>query len=386
VSRGGVLVVIAAITVIGGGVACKDKAPKQAPKPADAGVAAWIPACASALRAAATATPARRVQLVIDGCQPCGDWTPLLRWNTPPEEGGPDHDSIEAVLLACNAFCNTTAKRDFYGTIDDARGKRSDKPWRLLGVACKEQVSAVPDTRFSSAPLFALDRIARATAAIPELAPLAAAIDLPLPASSLVGSSFELATSPVTKPTAGPVHVTVSMADLRVGTLPHARFGGNGLAIDLGPDPYPGALVDPAGLGVALDTRTAGDPAARIAVIAPKGMPAHRLVDLVAAAKGRALLLAVAADGAPPGWTLLGTVPVVLGATPGANAVVWRVDDAPLDPLLRQVKDKPVDELARPQTIAIDDAATVASVTTLIGALAFRNVTAVALTRATLGP
>jgi hypothetical protein len=236
-----------------------------------------------------------------------------------------------------------------------------------------------------SAPWFALDRIARATAAQPDLVPLAAALELPLPASSLTGGAVEVASSPVTKPDAGPVHVTVSMIEIRVGTLPRARLGATGVALDLGADPYPGKLVEPKQLAAALDALVP-DRAVPIAVIAPHAMTARRLVDVVAAAPERVLVLAVAADGAPAGWALLGTLPVALTAKPGANALEWRADTASLDPLLREIKDKPAAELARPQTIEIGDAATVATVTTLIGALAFRDVKSVALVRATLRP
>ena len=46
-------------------------------------------ACKAALAQVPKLPPNRQVAALIDGCRPCGDWTPLLTWNTPTEEGGP---------------------------------------------------------------------------------------------------------------------------------------------------------------------------------------------------------------------------------------------------------------------------------------------------------
>lgn len=341
----------------------------------------WTARCEAALAGAPKVTPVRRIQSLLDGCRPCGDWTPLLRWGTPAIDGGPPLAAIEAAMEACSAYCKPDAKVAFLGVLEDSRGKRAPKPWRLLGEACGEAVSAKPDTRYMSAPYFALDRIARAAAAHPKLSPLLAAIELPLPPLASTGGSFVLATSPVTKPEAGPAYVTVSMTELTAGTLPRARLGAAGVTVTTGDVPYPGAPVTAKALAAALD-KLAPDPAARIAVIAPKELPARRLVDVALAAGTHPLVLAVEAAGAPGGWHLPGTVPVVLGAkeAPGALrlAAGASVDDA-----LHTLKSAPAEQLAAPPAIAIDDAATVENLAKLLGMLAYRDVPAASLARAT---
>lgn len=368
-------------------VACKgkDTPPQQAPPPttSDAKAAAvrdWTTRCAAALRDAPKATAARRVQVVLEGCQPCGDWTPLLRWNTPAAEGGPSLEAIERAMTACNAFCNPDARQHFLGTLEEARGRATAKPWRLLGEACKADVSAVPEARFMSAPYFALDRIARATATQPALASLAGAVELPLPAWSITGAGFELASSPVTRPEAGPVQISVSQASFQVGLLPRAKLGATGLAVTMGPVPYPGAAVDAKGLPGALDQLTGKQARAQITVIAPSGMPARRVLDAVTAAGDRTLVLGVAANGAPEGWSLPAHVPVTLVTTPARDALVLSLGES-ADALIRQIKDAPAGKLAITPTVVLEDTATVASLAKLLGALAYRDVHAVALKR-----
>lgn len=401
-------VALAAAMLLG---ACKGKEPAGAPQgsaagsaPAptrvdDAGAAPtpappadWAARCEAALAGAPKVTPVRRIQAILDGCRPCGDWTPLLRWGTPTADGGPPLAAIEAAMNACSAYCKPQAQVAFLGTLEESRGKHAPKPWRRLGEACGDAVSAKPDTRYMSAPYFALDRIARAAAAQPKLAPLLAAIELPLPPLSSTGGAFVLAASPVTRPEAGPVYVTVTRMDLPAGTrteltfgtLPRARLGAAGIAVDTGDVPYPGTPVTAKALAAALD-KLAPDPAARIAVIAPAELPAQRLIDAVEAAGAHALVLAVEAAGAPEGWHLPGTIPVVLAAKEAPGALRLAAG-ASADDAIRELKSAPAQRLAVPPTIAIDDRATVATVAKLLGALAYRDVAAASLVRAPAPP
>jgi hypothetical protein len=372
--------------------ACKSKEPPPAAAPpvapaqdADAAATAasaadWAVRCEAALAGAPQQKPVRRVQAILDGCQPCGDWTPLLRWNVLPADGGPKVAQIEAAMDACRAYCKPEAKTVFLGTLDASRGKHAPKPWRVLGETCGEAVSAKLDTRYMSAPYFALDRIARAAAAHPKLGPLLAAIDLPLPPLSSTGGAFVLPAAPAISPDAGPVHVTVSTTEITVGKLPRARLGATGVTVEAGEVLYPGAPVAPKALAAALDKLAAG-PDARIAVIAPKAMAARRLIDVVAAAGEHRLVLAAAAAGSPEGWHLPGVVPVVLSAQEAPGALRLALGES-ADGAILGLRLAPADKLAAPPAIVVDDKATVEGLAKLLGALAFRDVAAASLRRA----
>jgi hypothetical protein len=359
-----------------------------APAPAApaAPAADWVARCEAVLAGAPKLGAVRRVQAIIDGCRPCGDWTPLLRWNVLAADGGPRVAEIEAAMDACRAYCKPEAKVAFLGTLEASRGNRSPRPWRELGEVCREEVSARADVRYMSAPYFALDRIARAAAANPRLAPLLAAIELPLPPLSSTGGAFVLAASPAIAPDAGRVHVTVSTTEITVGALPRATLGAAGVRVDAGEALYPGATVTPRALAAALD-RLAPDPDARIALIAPRAMSARRLLDVVAAAGAHKLVLAAAAAGAPEGWSLPGVVPVVLSAAPATataeapGALRLELGES-ADGAIRAVKEAPAAALATPPVIAVGAKATVEGLAKLLGALANRDQKAASLQRA----
>ena len=340
------------------------------PPPADAAIADWTSACAGAL--AAKQTPVRKLTAIIASCRPCGDWAPLLAWSTPVAAGGPPEQAILDMMDRCRAYCSNDAKMQFANALPDARERGGNRPWRVLGDKCKSAVSAVPDERFMSAPYFALDRIARAAAADPKLAPLLATLELPLPAVSLSGVGFELPEAAVMKPDPPRVHVTVTQGELRVGRLPVARLGKDGVHVDHGPAPYPGELVPPAELAKRLDALDA----ARVLVIAPSALPAARLVDVVRAAGARELVLAVAARGAPPGWALPGIVPVTLAA--GSGKAQYTVDDRVDATIEKLAASRPGASVA----VTIAASARTADLAKLLGALAFHGATRVAIDKA----
>jgi hypothetical protein len=281
-------------------------------------------ACDAALATAATAPLHARPMIPIEGCRVCGDPTPIVRWNTPHTEGGPTRADIEAAMLRCTAYCNADAKQRFLGTLDQARGTSSRTPWRQLGEVCKEKVSALPDQRFSSGPLLLLDRIARATAAHGgQTATLATAFELPLPALTLVGTGVQLPDLETgVSPTAGGIPITVLAGELHVGRMPRAKLGASGVAVDLGPDVYPGKTVAIADLAGALKGLVGDDKTQTITLLAPHATPAQTLVPVIAAAAGvAAVYLAANAHEAPEGWDLPGAIPVALEAG-GANPIV----------------------------------------------------------------
>ncbi|MCW5807180.1 MAG: hypothetical protein KIT31_32790 [Deltaproteobacteria bacterium] len=355
-------------------------APKAPAPPADAAPPAdWTAACAEALRAAGELTPVRRIQRILDGCQPCGDWTPILAWNS---DKGPTRAQLETAMVGCKAFCDTAAKRQFLTKFDEMHGKPGRLPWKVLGEACKGDVSGLPDARYVSAPYFALDRIARAAGADARLAPLLAGITVPLPAVSVTGNGFDLPKSPTTNPHAGPVHVSVSATQIQVGVLAHATLGKDGVVVHAPGESYPGRVVKPIELPAAIDALA---PAAPIALIGPSGVKAVRLLETVATLGGkRQLRLAVAASGAPVGWVLAGTIPIDLipafrREVPSAHTTQLVLTDKP-DAAIAEAKKK--SGTLGDVTIAIAPAASVTDLAKLLGALGYFDVQTVALTAA----
>lgn len=323
-------------------------------------------ACKAALAQVPKLPPNRQVAALIEGCRPCGDWTPLLTWNTPTEDGGPKRKDLEAAMLGCRAYCDPNAKQRFLGALDDARGKPTSRaPWRMLGEFCKEAVSSTGDARFMSAPFFALDRIARDVAGKPDGAPLLAALDLPLPAVSQTGQGLALPESGVTKPALPTSQVTITVDEVRVGLLPHATLGAGGVTVSAG-EPYPGNPVKLADLPAALDKLPPP-----VLVFAPKALPAARLAEVVAAAKPRTLYLALAATSTLPGWPIYGMSPVELVASvPGKTTTTYTVGETG-DEILKTIAPT---TLTSPIAIAVEPTATVQSVATVLGGLAYKDV------------
>jgi hypothetical protein len=295
--------------------ACKNKdAPR--PIPRDAAVVElhvdWV-ACEAALRKAPTLPASTRAKAIIDACPVCGDWSPILMWGTPHDEGGPLRNAIEEAMLRCHAYCEPNAKQRFLGALDNARGANVRTPWRLLGDVCKAEVSSIPDNRFMSAPYFALDRIARAIGARdPKLLD---GIVVPLPALTFSGVGVQLPAAEVVTPELPAVAITI-IADVRLGQPPRARLTANGVVVDLGtPEPYPGALVTD------LKAELAKLPTQPVVVLASAALPAAKVVDALRGAGSSTLFLGAAAPSAPQAWQIPGYVPVALRDAAAANAV-----------------------------------------------------------------
>ncbi len=389
------LVVVAASAACDGGPSRLDGvgrsgAASGAGSSAGAGDDAWVGLCEQVLRDVPNLADGRRVLAVINACKPKGDWAPLLAWNTPAADGGPRTEVIEAALVATSAFCTNAAKQAFMGALVEARGKHTERPWRRLAEVCQGTLGAGADNRFASAPLFALDRIARAAAAQPRLAPLLAAIDLPLPPWSVSGAGVDLAPSPVTKPNGTRVAVTVTQTELYVGTLPRAKLGATGVTVLLGEAPYPGTAVAPdavdARIGELTRSPITSDAHSTqyeepIAIIAPSGLRATRVVDALLAISGwRTPVLAVAAPGAPAGWLLLGQSGLHL-ARKAHESSEWFALDGSGETLLNQVAKLEADRFAAYPAISVGDDATAAALATVIGALAYHDLGRVALAK-----
>lgn len=344
--------------------ACKGKEPPPAPTPrpvvlpdasvVDAGPVTTWTTCEAALKNAPKTPAMRLVQTLLEACQPCGDWRPLTDWNTRASEGGPTRASIEAAMLACKGYCNSDAKTKFLGSLNTDRGKGTRGPWRPLGEVCKADISAVPDARYVSGVFFALDRIGRAVAERPDLAPLLETFDVPLPAISISGFGFDLAHSPVTSPDAGPLAITVTPTEIRIATLPHGKLGKDGITTIVQGESYPGVLVKSAkDLDAAIaKLGTPIEPGSSIAVFAPHAMLASRLIAVLAVTGERPRVaqapnwllgdvrIAVTADKGPPGWPLAGSIPIALRITADPEAIKLVLDDNPDEAIAELKKQK----------------------------------------------
>jgi hypothetical protein len=372
VTRG--LLVLAAVAGVFG--ACKGKeATKEAPKvevpphPVPEPPPVVVPGswddCKLALQAIAKVPATRQVATLIEQCKPCGEWTALLDWNKLTEDGGPKRKDIEAAMLGCKAYCDPNAKMRFVGALDEQRGKTNRIPWRLLGDFCKDAVSAVPDARFMSAPYFALDRIARDVAARPDGTKLLEGIELPLPAVSVTGAGLALPSTSVTKPILAKSHLTITAGELRIGPLPYATLGAGGVTVS--GEPYPGSLVKLADLAAALAKLPQP-----VLVFAPKKLPASRLAEILAATKKIPLLLAVTATSTLPGWEIYGTSPVELvgqGDKPGLTVAVGEATDDAVKQIAGTTPAMPPPVVA----LVLGDKATIESVATVLGALAYKD-------------
>ncbi len=305
-------------------VSCRshDSAPTPPKRDAAAVTVDWARCDKTIASLADVDSDAGRIEALLDGCQVCGDWTPILTWSTPQSQGGPTRKAIEERMDACSAWCTGNAKLQFLGTLDNARGTSSRAPWRLLGDICKDKVSAVPDARFMSAPYFALDRIARAVAAhggpaadqlaqfwisLPPLAVNGTAIEAPVSATAVDGvpNNVEL--------------VSVLGDQLYVGDLPRAHLTPRGVEI-VDPGSYPGK---PIRAGELAQRKTA------MALYAPAQMPAKQLAALLAPAKGVALELVVAQKTKLAGWPMIGVLPIQLDFTKPGETVQALVDSMP---------------------------------------------------------
>ena len=345
--------------------ACKSRQAERVPSDPPAAIDAQLGADANldGCRAAAARIPdlpaPARAQALLDACRPCGDWAPLLSWSQAATEGGPTRAAIERAMVACHAYCDTGAKQRFLGSLDAARGQGIQAPWRVLGEMCKDAVSAVPDARYMSAPYFALDRIARALGDPAVLA----AIELPLPAVSVTGVGLDLPSAPATTSDPGSTALTVYAGQILLGTLPTARLSPSGLAVS---GDYPGTELPLRALAARLAApELSGRP---IALLAPGGLAASRIVDVLGAAGGHEVRLAVATPG-PGGWMLPRVVPVAVAAPParpGGLRITLGADPVAALEASRAAPPAGV-------SIALEPAATTENLARLLGTLAERG-------------
>lgn len=235
-----------------------------------------------------------RVLTLIQGCQVCGDWKPILDWAVAPEDGGPKRSAILERMGQCEAWCTPNAKDFFTATLDDARGTDQRVPWRQLAQQCKDKVSAVPDGRYVSAPYFALDRIARASGKDAKLAAALANVTIQLPPTSGTGALIDVAqTSGLTEPVPDNARLVTVLGDQLYLSSPQlAHLTPTGVAL------VPNALPTYPGKQLAADELPALED---IVVIAPNRMLAKKLFELLAPVKG-GVRIAVKSHVPIAGW------------------------------------------------------------------------------------
>lgn len=361
--------------VVGHSAACKGKESKQEdpvvvpphpmPEPSPVVVPGDWEQCKTVLQTLMNVPATRQVATLIEACKPCGDWVPLLEWNKLTEDGGPKRKDIETAMLGCKAYCDPNAKMRFIGALDEQRGKTNRIPWRLLGDFCKDAVSAVPDARFMSAPYFALDRIARDVAARSDGAKLLEGVELPLPAVSVTGAGLALPSTSVTTPIAAKSHLTITADELRIGPLPYAKLGASGVTVAA--EPYPGSAVKLADLPAALAKLSPP-----VVVFAPKKLPASRLATVLAATRQTPLMLAVTATSTLPGWEIYGSSPVELVGAADRPGLTIAVSDA-TDEAVKQIAGTTPTTPPPAVALVLDEKATIESVATVLGALAYKD-------------
>lgn len=367
--------------------ACKDKRESghgddnkgSAPKAVTADAGVDVDACKAAVDAAAKAPVYTRATALL-ACTVCGDWKPILDWNKMAPDGGPARLELDQALRRCNAPCDTSSTKKLASALDSARGTDMRAPWRILGEACKDKVSALPDPRHMSAPYFALDRIGRAIGArdddtAKQLATLAIAI----PAVTLSGVGPTLADGITTLHPAGPDVLTVVGKDIRLGTLPLAKLSATGVTVE---GSYPGEVTSE------LDKAVHALGNAPIAIIAPAQTPAVGIVGVVGKANRREagldprkpasapIELAVASGSAPPGWQVPAAIPVALNGLTMAASIrrIVMTAGTPADDA------KPDDK--RAIRIELDDKTTVADLAKELATLSQQGIAVVEIAAA----
>ena len=271
--------VLASVGVL---AACKPSAPPP-PDPD-----AWLGPCLDGFAAAKAQPSWQRARTIVEACTPCGvPWRDAIRVPMPAP------GVVLAVVDACHLDCPAPARGDLSSALKAVEGDQAPRAaWAKFARACPQQMSgAGPDDRYAGGAWFALDQIARRLgAARAHLAPVkrtaideAFALELRLPLWSSVGTGFELPAGPSTD---APIdrYVTITEKDVFLGAAPIAHVGEHGVTVTGG---WPGR-------GVGLDQLRA-EAGSNLAVVAPGGLPAARVLEVVRALRV-SLPIAVAAD------------------------------------------------------------------------------------------
>ena len=300
--------------------------------------AAELARCVSMLETAATLPPLERAGTIVRGCPVCGrPWDPLIVADHADEGAPVDLEELWRVVQACGGVCTRTAGGDLKGGLADlSPGKPATRPWRKLAEACPAPLRADDHSlRFVNATWYVLATIgeklreARATLPPTEQGRLDAAqakLRLPLPPLSSAGTAFVVAPGGI-QPGTPWHHITLTDAATFVGRLPFAHLAADGLRVDDGGVGYPGVQVAGDGLAAAVDAARASGPAPDLpdridepVIIAPRGAPARRVLETMAALGDHRAFLAVATSAPAALWRgMIGAQPLPLAATAPAQ-------------------------------------------------------------------
>lgn len=338
--RIGSLIAVACLVAAG----CKDKPAGDARAHAEGAVGGEAPSgdlgalarCGPAIEASRAGGAAA----LLDGCTPCGvGWQPLVALSAfdpdvPPPDDLPAPTDVLAVLDACKASCTGTARTELTEILGEARiGKYPSKPWRKLAEACRGSLELDDrDRRYARGTWYALAQIAKAlwSADVPAAVATArdaAPLEFALPPFSEASTALAVPKSDVLAAAPPRLHVTIDQATVRIGALPFVRLadGKAGLAPAPGTD-YPGAEVGLDKLDhelAALVTESSKKPysfdlSLAPVLIAPRGMPAKRLLEVLFRMPGsRAYLGATATKPAGNVWPEpLGAIPIFISTAP----------------------------------------------------------------------
>jgi hypothetical protein len=267
---------------------------------------AWRRPCEDALARAADAPPWRAARTIVDACRPCGvAWDPIVA------RPAPAPGQVVAVVDACKLDCPKPARAAFFAAISALDEDSSPRQaWHDLARACPAAFASAGDhDRYAGGAWFALEQIAR------RLPASARAIDLPLPPWSQVGTGMALPTTSrrderLEGLARGERLATITDADVFLADAPTVELRPGKGAVAIGD--WPGERVD-----LARAPRLAGS----YAIVAPIGLDAARLAEIVRVLGTPTHVAVQVPDGTLFGGELAG-LPVPSGWQPPTTGTV----------------------------------------------------------------
>jgi hypothetical protein len=237
--------------------------------------------------ACVTALGAGDAGAALRACRPCGvSFEPLVELSsTDPDvdnKGLPGPDEVFAILDACQATCQGTARTEVAALLREAAdGHAPAAPWRRMAERCEGALRTDERSRrFARGTWYAFDQIARAIWADDAPAAAKALRDAPprFPLPPLTAASTGYAFPRVDQLAAwrARTHVTISDAQIHVGTMPWVELTERGPALVSGPGlDYPGDEI----AREALAARVGEEP--QLLVIAPRGLRVSRVLEVI---------------------------------------------------------------------------------------------------------
>ena len=154
--------------------------------------------------------------------------------------------------------------------------------------------------------------------------------------------------------------------------MPHATLGPSGVTVLSDGEPYPGKPVKLAELSRAVELFEGP-----VLLFAPKGLSGARLAEVLEAAGPHEFHLALAMTSTLPGWSVYGMSPVTLaGDTMVKLKGTYTVGDNG-DEVLKQIAPTTP---SSPVGIVLQPSATVQSLATVLGGLAYKDVNTAVVT------